>query len=1065
MLKSLRILLVVLIASLTVGPVSAATSSLLNQTISQSATPSTAATPATLRGTVSDSQGGPVVNADVLVLGPSRYETHSDGKGAFTIAGVQPGLYSITVTKAGYGNATQEDVAVGPGMSQNISAILVAATTQSLRLIGTVTATAGRGKFNTSGLSVTTLDNAQIVARVQPNLKDLVSELPGVIASRDANGRSPNSSFQVRGGMSETKVTIDGHAISSGVFGVYNNNYANSEVFEQVEVLKGAGLNGVNAGESAFGTINLRTRNFLPKNGLEASVSTDAFGSGWVNFLGNYNVGKFSFLGARSFQGFNGPDQYVSGALIGNSLGGTTLPGHGNTSLIQWTNTLANPYSTEADLLKVRYKMSGATWLTGEWLNLTGRYYNQGGSYAYYDGQYVIPQCYDTAGRKFIAAGSPGCNTTSTYNAPFLSSLVGTTQPLYNFFPNSQILNNEPQFSLELRTTHKDDTFFLRPYRTEIKRDINGSTENQQIGYGSGPTGAGWFMVTNSANCQVTFAPPGAGTTGAKGPCFTSANGYAAPYVGAPDPTHPVVFGTTPTAPACTVAAPCWTTPTNSQRNGYYGFNTPFSQPEVDRLSGTTFTWLHPVGANLYTFSIDYSRDNTLKFTSDNSPLPAGCFPVVLGGVPNKPTTSSGAPNPYYQPNCAVGGMVLPSLPATALQIPPTTNYKTDYSLTALWQLTPKLQVGLGNYVTVERLDYVYTDPAAALAAANTILIGGAKPVTATGAEPADASLLNGTATHTHYDPHLQVQYRANQSTSYRLTAGSSITTPWAALVSGFAKIFPNTTPTSDSETLPNPTLQPETTVAYDLGLDHRFRDGSVFSADYFNNTIHNVFVSFGSSGPPLPNRPGITSLITNETVNGPLERDYGLEFTAQKAPVRGVGFYATGTLQRAYFDGFSDSFYQNLAAQSAPGKNPFISLVNGKQLDGTSGFQGQIPFFKAKAELNYRAPTNGYYALGTNLLGSNNPYGLNKGFNTWYANATWDLNKDLAFSIAGENLTNFNSGSQTGNVVNLGGISPIGIRWNSALNRFEYGAASFFPASAVVVAPPNLYFTLSKKI
>lgn len=1068
MFRLLRILPLILISGLTVGPVSAATASLSNQTIAQANTSPPPAASASVTGSVTDSQGGPVVNADVLINGPGKYEAHTDAKGFFSVASVKPGLYSIAVTKPGYGSATQEDVVIAPGQASNVNAILVAATTQSLRLIGTVTTTAGHNKFNTSGLSVSTLDNASIAARVQPNLKDVVSELPGVIASRDAGGRSPNSSFQVRGANIETKVTMDGHAISSGVFGTYNNAYANSEIFEQVEVLKGAGLNGVNAGESAFGTINLRTKNFVPKNGISFSASQDIFGSGWINFLGNYNVGKWSFLAARSYQGYNGPDNGFN-ALVGNTLGGTTSLGYSGPSLVQWTGDLSNPYSTEADLIKARYKFSGATWLTAEWLNLTGRYYNQGGSYAFYDGIYTVPQCYNPGSKTFVPANAAGCNTFSVYNPPFLSSIVGSNVPLYNFFPNSKILNHEPQYSLEFRTTHKNDTFFVRPYQTIINRNIDGSTENSQVGYGGG-----WYQVTSTANCNAQFQAPAPAAGGkpavpAKGPCFTAANGYSTPYIGAPDPTHPVVFPTTGTAPACSVPAPCYTTVTNSQRNGYYGYNTPFSQPELDRLNGATLTWLHPVGPNLYTLSMDYSRDNTLKFTSDNSTLPAGCFPVVAGGVANvatqkNPTTGLISPNPYYQPKCAIGGMVLPFLPTTALQIPPTTNNKTDLSLTALWQLNPRLQVGLGNYLTIQKLDYVYTDPAAALAAANTIGSNG-KPLS--GAEQADATLLHGIANHVHYDPHLQVQYRVNPNFSVRGTAGSSITTPYAALVSGFAKIFPNTTPTIDSETLPNPNLQPEITVAYDLGFDARTHDGSVISFDGFNNTIHNVFVTVGSLAPPLPNRPtSITGLIVNQTLNGPLERDYGVELTLQKNPLTGFGYYGTMTMQRAYYDGFSTAFYQNLAALSAPGKNAFVGLVNGKQLDGTGGFQGQVPFFKAKLEANFRAPGNGaYYALGTNILGSNNPFGRPDGFNTWYGNANWNIGKDLAFTVSGENLLNYGVGVFTGAAVNNAGFSPNGVRWNSLLGRMENGRVNPFNDSLVVVQPRNIYFTLSKKI
>ncbi|GAC1498050.1 MAG: hypothetical protein NVS1B14_00820 [Vulcanimicrobiaceae bacterium] len=1022
---------------------------------------------ATVQGIVTDSQGGAVANADVAIVGPGRYEAHTSANGAFTVANVKPGLYSIRVSRAGYGTAVQDDVAVAAGTSNQVNATLVSSSTQSLRLIGTVTTTAGRNRFNVSGLSVTTLDNAQIAARVQPNLKDELSELPGVAATHDSGGRSPNSNFMVRGASIESKVTIDGHAISSGVFGTYNNNYANSEIFEQVEVLKGAGLNGVNAGESAFGTINLRTRNFLPTNGIAASLSADSYGTGWLNFLANYNVGKWSFLAGRSYQSYNGPNQGVMGQVI-NNVGGPNLPRYPaqGPALIQWVGELANPYSTEADLVKARVKFSSATWLTGEWLNLTGRYFNQGGSYAYYNGVYTVPQCF-TAGA-FVPAGGSGCDARSLYNPPFLSNLIGTTQPLYSYFPRSNILNNEPQFSAELRTTHKQDTILLRPYRTQIKRFIDGSAENTQPGYGGG-----WYQVTNAANCQAVFtAPPGSSpSAGAKGPCFFSDNGYAAPFIGAPDPTHPVVFVTTPTAPSCSVDAPCWTTPTAPQRNGYYGFNTPFSQPEVDRLSGATFSYLHPVGLNLYTFNVDYSRDNTLKFTADNSALPAGCFPTVTS-APNLPTLNTGAPNPYYQPACTIGGMVLPRTPGTALQIPPTTNYKTAYSLTGLFQLTPRLQVGLGNYLTIQKLDYVFTDPAAAAAAGSLRASNGQF---LTGAEQADATLVRGVATHTHYDPHLQVQYRASSNASLRMTAGSSITMPYASLVSGFVKLTPNGGPTGNTDflSIPNPNLQPETTIAYDLGADFRLHDGTIVSTDLFNNTIHNVFITVPQIVPNLPGRVGIAQTIQTNTLNGPLERDFGAELTVQRAPLSGLGYFLTGTLQRAYYDGFSTAFYQTLANNQILGGTPankvsFVGLVNGQQLQGTTFFTGQVPFFKSKLEVNYRTPLDrAYYALGTVINGANNSFGI-PAFNTWYGNATWNLGHAFAVTLSGENLMNFNSGSFTGNVVNNAGFSPIGVRWRADLGTLEYGPANNFPFvnnGAVVIPPRNLYLTLTKRL
>ncbi|MDP9017521.1 MAG: TonB-dependent receptor, partial [Candidatus Eremiobacteraeota bacterium] len=651
----------------------------------------------------------------------------------------------------------------------------------------------------------------------------------------------------------------------------------------------------------------------------------------------------------------------------------------------------------------------------------------------------------------------------------------------------SYVLNQEPQFSAELRTTFHGDTILLRPYQAQIKRFIDGSLENTTPGYGAAPKGTaqGWYQVTNTANCQVIFAAPTA--AGAKGPCFSAADNYQTPYVGAPVAGTPTLFATSATAPNCAPPnPPCYTTATNFQRNGVYGYNTPFSQPEIDRTHGVTFSYIHPNHDNLYSFNVDYNSDNTLKYSGDTSPLPAGCVPTV-GTAPNAPTYIDVAgvaqPNPYYQPACKNAGLAfgasptaLPGTPGTfgftarnSLQIPPTTNYRTDYSLTALLQVTKKLQLGIGNYLTVQKLDTQMTDPAAAAAAANLDF----DPITHkptgrfNGAEPSDASLIHNVVMHTHYDPHFQAQYRMNSDISLRANAGSSVTMPYAGVTSGFTSLSINSGPDGKSDTLSvkNPQLLPEVTVAYNVGFDARLRNGMLVSADAFNNTIHNVFVSYSQLIPNLPGR-NPSQTIQTTTINGPLERNYGIELTVQKSPAVGVGFYATATAQRAYYDGFGLDFYKGIASFAPPGKQPgFVGLVNGKQLDASTSFTGQVPYFKAKAEINWMMPhQRAYVALGEVLNGNNNPYGVGA-FSTFYANGTLDLGHNLAFRVAGENIFNTNLGGVNGNNLYGLGITPIGVRYNTVLKALEYGAAFGGPNNVTIVKPPNFYFTLSKKI
>ena len=1100
-----HILVFACVLGLVSGPVSAAGTS--TSQIAQ------ATQNATVSGTAFDNTGKPLGGVTMTLSGAGiRKTVVTDSTGKYSFTNVTPGLYALSATRAGYETAVQQDLAVAGADLGNLNVSLVPQSLQSLRTIGSVTTTAGRSTFNTSALSVTTLNNAQLVARVQPNLKDVVSELPGVIASRDSGGRSINSSFAVRGANLETKVTIDGHAVSSGVFGTYNNAYANSQIFEQVEVVKGPGISGVNAGESAFGTVNLRTRNFSPKNEWGAEISTDSYNSGHYQFFINHNFlnDKLTVLAARSYQGYNGPNQNVNGYVI-NSQNGTTSNGYQGPALIAWNNALADPYSTEADLLKARFKFSNATWLSGEFLNLTGRYFNQGGSYAYNYGSRTIPQCYNPTTKTYIYTLA-GCQAggasavANMYSSPSLFGLVGSNQTLYGYFPNSYILNQEPQFSAELRTTFHNDTILLRPYRAEIKRYIDGSQEVLQPGYGNAAQGSsapsGWFAITNPLDCQVPFVAANAKTGAeAKGPCFTGPN-FTTPYVGptGTDPQHPPLFQTTTTNPNCSAASPCYTSATNYERNGTYAYSTVFSQPEVDRLNGVTFSWVHPVGDNLYSLNYDYNTDNTLKFTADNSPLPAGCNEVVgassgtnqpfLTNNPNPGSTPvpAGTKNPLYQPNCNQGGLVF-DLPKTPIQIPPTTNYKYSLSLTGLIQVNPRLQVGIGNYFTRQRIDYQFSDPNAAATAANYYVINpnNGKATSLAGAQPSDSTYVKGTTTHSAYNPHIQAEYRLDRNTSLRLSGGSSTTFPYAGQISGAYQLSPNSSPggTTDSVRLTNPDLQPETTVAYDLGGDFRLRDGAVISVDGFNNVVHNVWTSLTYAGNNLPGRT-VPLTVYSKTINGPLAREYGVEATIQKAPPLGWGYYATGTLQRAYFDGFGNDFYQAVAApyitaNSKPGATcsaggppaptqnyciPYVGIVNGKQFDGTNS-SSQIPFFKSKAEVNY-AFKHAYVAFGGSLYGANNPWG-GGAFTTFYANGHLDISRELQLGIAAENIFNYsvgNTGVFTGNVVPNLGFNPTGVAWapgcSCLINGNVFGNS---PNSLEVINPTNFYITLSKKI
>ena len=1032
------------------GPLSAAPISVISdQSVAQTtpataapappaadAAPTAASTTATLTGNVYDGSTNKALGGVVLTISNAvkTYSTTTAADGTFTIS-LPQGVYDIDASKGGFQAARAASFALTAGITSTLPIYLTEANSNSLREIGRV-AVSRRNSLNTSTSSVTSLDSSTIQAQDQPNLTNLVSELPGVSAVR-TTGATANTFFEVRGAESETRVTIDGHPVSVGTFGAYNTNYAISSIFDQAEVLKGAGLNGPTAGESGFGTINLRTRDFSSKNYVDVKGGYDSLKGSFFDAFGNVNLfhGRLSLLGGKAFSGFNGPyDNYTANRI---GIFGTIVPGTGIAptfpGLIQWQGDLSNRYTVEGELAKARLRLSDTTSISAEYLGLQGQYVPQGGSYASYYGQEAVQACYNgTSPQPTLAT----CTTQSQYNAPYAQNLIGQQVPVYGFFPSSYIQNNEPQFSAELRTALKNDTILVRPYVAEINRFISGDRENRYPG-----NNGGFYEVTSDANCQAAFVAPGttagvSAATGAKGPCF--ANNYAGlagpAYIGASGAPVGVVYGTTATAPNCTLAAPCYTTPTAYQNNGKIGFGAPFSQPEIDHLHGVTFQYQHPVHDNLYGFSYDYNADDTYSTTTDTTPVVSGCTATVAGSISNvinpalpaspsnlrQPTCFLGIPQ-TYTPAAVAGATATPLpivnangtpgtgasyLPSTDISIPPTIIRKNDLALTAQLRLNPALQSAIGLYYTNYHSNAQTESPAllAQYAAANGL--SGSAPV----------ALVQEDAEVHHFDPHIGFTYRADQNIVIRATGGSSITLPYASLISGLGRIdLPNGANNGEyTLTLANSQLQPETTVTYDLGADFRLPDTSIFTIDGFDNTVHNIFASVTTSIAAIPGITAPGGFYQSETINGPIGRYYGAELALNKNVPLGFGYTATATFERAYLDQLPNSIYTSR-----------INLINGKQLDGSVNGQGSVPYAKGYGEIRFSGVRDSLISLGADYEGNNNST-FGPAYTIFNSTIRFEVAPTVAFQMSVDNLSNINTGSLLGRALFNQGIQTI---------------------------------------
>jgi hypothetical protein len=943
--------------------------------------------PATITGHVNGSSSAGVGGAAVTLDGPTRASATTDGSGNFSFS-VPPGDYTITVNKGGYQTGSTQVLAAA-GETANIAVTLTESSLSNLQVIGRTSTTVGGAKFNISSSPSVTLSQQLIQDRNVPDLPKLVSSLPGIVAS--TNSATNNSFFRIHGLGQETMVTIDGHPISSGVSGTYLGQFTDTGLLGGIDVLKGAGLNGPTAGESAVGTLNIRTPDFTAKNTGFFEAGVDNFGGTLYTGLVNFNIDKFSFVLGKSFSGYRGPayGQSVYG-ITGtrpNADFTYTTP-YLTSNVVGYSQDFSSPQEMNAELAKVRYRFSDATSLAFEFFGNQSTLDPEGASFGQFVGYATIPQC--VAGGK--AASGTGCGFNASYNSPFLPGIAGQMNvPLYTFFPGTSISNNNPNFNLDFKTTIGNDTLLLRPYAASITRLSDGLAATSI--YGNGATAQASFQVINNANCQVQFvAPTAAG--GAKGPCYQQGAAAGAPgfvnSLGGASTMFPVT--TNANGLTCTAATPCYTTTTAQNNAGVWGYGTPSYTLEYDKLAGYTFSYIHPVANNIYNLSIDHYYNDTVSYSGDLTPLVAGCAFTQAGGA-----APASAADPGFQPSCPLAG----GYKATPLAIPDTFSSVTSFSLTAQFQLSPKLEFDFGNYLTIYHILGQQEDPgflntfgAAQVAAGDKVNLALA-PIVLSG-------FVNSAS---HYDPHFGFVWRPTRDLAIRATAGSSIEVPYASLVSGLTS---QTTATNGfAFTVPNPNLLPEVVVAEDLGGDYRFKNGTVLSLDIFNDFVHNTWLQTQLAIPPPPGYATNVAYFQEVNLNGSGRQSRGVEFTLAKMPQLGFGYSLSGTVNRLNYVNLPTSF----------------EMLGTYTPDGAQDYG--YPYTKGYLNMQYALKHDSLVRLGVDYEGYNNAYNA-PAYTQLDAGVRLGLSHGWALQAAVENLNNVNFGALYAHAVYNQGNVPV---------------------------------------
>ena len=474
----IRILCVLALAIVTVGPVSAAT-------ITGGPTLVAQATSASVSGRITDSStGGPVVNATVTLKGPSTYTATTDAFGSFSVSNVTPGIYSVSITKTGYNPLTQDTLVVLAGASPNISGQIQPITFTTLRTIASVRST-GRGTFNVTPASVAVVTAQTIQEQGQAQVMQVLNQTPGILASfpsTSANGAAPGAiTFpDIRGALSfETASLVDGHPVSVGTFGDYVSTFIPAFMLGNIEVVKGPGVAAPNVNYAIGGTVNYSTKDptYTPQGFIGLGV--DNRGSTIIHFAFTGTAGRLGYAfglandnlssGLDNYQAQFSPSTGTVGILNWNGTTGRsvafndasiTFPGTISTSfanfnLVACCEPIQDLYQSKSYLVKLRYRVSPVTSATFTYLGAQS-YANQNANTGSF-----------TVGSFFCSPGPSNC-----VNPGYTGSVPnGTLQPVAFVRPGRQReVQNEPILQGDIRTSIGNDTLLARYYAAGIHR-------------------------------------------------------------------------------------------------------------------------------------------------------------------------------------------------------------------------------------------------------------------------------------------------------------------------------------------------------------------------------------------------------------------------------------------------------------------------------------------------------------------------------------------------------------------------------------------------------------------
>lgn len=445
--------------------------------------------PSTIAGTVKDSGGKVIAGAKASLTGPVAASTLTARDGSFKFAGLKAGSYLVTIEDAGYATINTT-ISVNAGEAQTTQITLERGSQTTLRTIGRVVTSRNSTQLSTTPAATNTVSSQTYIQRGQPQVSNLLEELPGVELQRFSSGGGPgaNTVAALRGAdPAETQILIDGHPVSGGPESNYLLQFLNPLLLSDIEVTKGPGTFGNQIVNQVNGSINFRTPAITREFSALATVGYDTYNGSTDSLKISDTIGKFGFLAGYAVFGTPG---YNTDPTLSIEANGTPQPG----LIPDGTATFYVPASQEfhnhSELFKLGYDFSNSTAVSFSYLGLH-TYADYTNNLTTLEPFHIVAAC-PTPTNPSAPTGpgtGAGCGANSnsgqtSYTNPALLGLVGKTvygsSTQDNLYLGNFETDNEPFFTGDLRTTFGPGSFLARYYAASISRDLDDPGEVNQ---------------------------------------------------------------------------------------------------------------------------------------------------------------------------------------------------------------------------------------------------------------------------------------------------------------------------------------------------------------------------------------------------------------------------------------------------------------------------------------------------------------------------------------------------------------------------------------------------------